>query len=742
MPFSVRIPPLAALLAAGIVVGLPSLAIAQGEIGEHLREQAQPAPEKPLLKRLPADRTGLTFRGESDSRSFAVFMTRQEADKVSEFHLALTNAVSAQPDRSNVKFSVNGRVLATVPVRSPGRVNVVSIRVPSGVLVPGFNAVSIASTLSHRVDCSLKATYELWTLVDPAESGFVLSPSTSLSGRSISDIGGEPLGPDGTTHIHVRLPERPEADTVEMATRVVERLVTEAHITRPVVDVGPDAGTGPGLDVAFSTADHPDLETSSVRVLLRRSDLSLLRDSASGRLTVMIQQDAPDPAQKTAEVGGDANALSVVSRADGQRVTDAGRISFDDLGLPDDAFMGRHYVRSLRLQFPSDFYPGSYDKVRILLDGGYTGDLDGQSSLVFRVNDVLVSTVKLQSGAAGHFQHETVELPLQFFRPGFNDVSIEGVLSTAADATCDPTNQPDAARLVINGSSEIDIPHLAHLGTMPQIAGALAVPDPARRETRDVYLLHDDLATIGSALTVSANLAAASGDTPALKIHFTAPGAIDRPGLVLGTRAELPPQLSRAVDRLTPLRSPTPAIDGPASQAALHRPVATNVVQRLDTWFRQRGFFYASAPNERRHLVATDRTLLMASVRPDEASLQYAGIEIPRFTEDSRQWLVITAGSAEAIPAGIERIVSDGLWSQLTGEAVAIDVDDGRFSSVDAEKHSYVLPRSVRIADLRPIIGGLMSSNILLTASAIILLLALLGATSHGMLRSDRRRPK
>ncbi len=132
----------------------------------------------------------------------------------------------------------------------------------------------------------------------------------------------------------------------------------------------------------------------------------------------------------------------------------------------------------------------------------------------------------------------------------------------------------------------------------------------------------------------------------------------------------------------------------------------------------------------------------MASVRPDEASLQYAGIEIPRFTEDSRQWLVITAGSAEAIPAGIARIVSDGLWSQLTGEAVAIDVDDGRFSSVDAEKHSYVLPRSVRIADLRPIIGGLMSSNILLTASAIILLLALLGATSHGMLRSDRRRPK
>ncbi|MGI4765320.1 MAG: cellulose biosynthesis cyclic di-GMP-binding regulatory protein BcsB [Janthinobacterium lividum] len=729
-----------ALIAAVTASGTPSIARAESKGVELSREQSATVPGKLLLKRLPADRNGLTFRGESDNHSYAVFMTRQEADKVGEFQLSLTNAVSAQPDRSSLRFSVNGRVLATVPVRSPSRANVVSIHVPAGVLVPGFNAVSIASTLFHRVDCSVKATYELWTSVDPADTGFVLPPASIFSGRAVSDIGGEPPGPDGTTRLHVRLPDHPDAEAVERATRVVERLVAEAHITRPLVDVGPEAGTGPGLDIAFSGIGHPDSDVALGRVLLRRSDLSLLRDPASGRLTVLSEEADPDPAQKGAEATGDASALSVVARGEGQRITEAGRISFDDLGLPDDSFSGRHYLRSLHLQLPSDFYPGSYDKVRLLLDGGYTGDLDGQSSLVFRVNDALVSTLLLRSGTPGHFQHETVELPLQFFRPGFNDVSIEGVLSTTADAACDPTTKPESARLVINGSSEIEIPHLAHLGTMPQIAGALPAGDPPGQDVHDLYLLHDDPAAIGSALTVSANLAATSSDVPSLRIHFTAPGVGDHPGLVLGTRNELPTSLARAIDRLTTLRQPVSGLDG--GPASLHRSSAPTFVQRADRWFRQRGFFFTPAPDERRRLVTDDHTLLMASVRPNEAEIAFGGIEIPRFADDGRQWLVITAGSADTISAGIDRLVAGGLWSRLNGEAIAINIDDGRFSTIDADTHTYVLPRSVRMADLRPIMGGLMSSNILLTASAAILLLALLGLTTHGLLRSDRRRPK
>lgn len=728
----------AILLSSLAAAVCPALAQAQGEPVEAARDRAAISSDGLALKRLPADRDGMMFRGESESRAWPVFMTRQEADKIGEFRLAIVNAVSVLPERSTLRLTVNGRVLAAVPVRSPGKTSLLSVRIPPGVLVPGFNSVAIATVLSHRVDCSLKATYELWTLVDPALTGFVIPAATSASGRTVADIAGEPIPADGTTRIHVRLPDRPDADTVGRASRLVTRIVAEAHIARPLVDVGPAGGEGPGVDIAFkgSGAAQPDL--AAMRVLLRRPDLILARDPASERLLVVGADESEAVPSQVEPATGDVTALAVLGRQSGTQLSGPGRIRFDDLGLADDAFSGRHYLRDVRLRLPSDFYPGNYDKVRLLLDGGYAGDLDAQSSLVFRVNGALVSTLKLRGGTAGRFQHETIELPLRFFRPGSNDIAIEGALSTAGDATCDPAAKPDSSRLFIAGSSEVDIPYLAHLGTMPQIAGALPADGGGQGEAHDVYILDAGAGAIGSALTVAANLAAQSSTAPNLHLHFTAPGLGDRPGIVLGVGQDLPVRLTRALDRVTEAKHS--ASDAPPGAAGRHP--ATGWLDRAETWFRERGFFFTAAPDAQRRISTDERTLLVASVRPDEGDLRVAGVDLPRFTGDPRQWLVFTAKTPDAYQAGLNRLVADGLWPRLNGEAVALGVDDGKFASVEAGELTYVLPQAVRPGDIRPIIGGLMSSNIVLSAVLAILMLALLGMTTHGLLRSGKGRPR
>ena len=71
-----------------------------------------------LLKHLPAGQDELTFRGENASRSFQITMGRTEAARTTALQVALLNAVSVLPDRSAVKVTINGIVVASLPAAS------------------------------------------------------------------------------------------------------------------------------------------------------------------------------------------------------------------------------------------------------------------------------------------------------------------------------------------------------------------------------------------------------------------------------------------------------------------------------------------------------------------------------------------------------------------------------------------------------------------------------------------------
>ena len=58
------------------------------------------------------------------------------------------------------------------------------------------------------------------------------------------------------------------------------------------------------------------------------------------------------------------------------------RKSFAELGLATDGFSGRHFLSSVDIALPADFYPSGYEKSRLLIDGYHSGALDRNGELI------------------------------------------------------------------------------------------------------------------------------------------------------------------------------------------------------------------------------------------------------------------------------------------------------------------------------------------------------------------------
>ena len=500
------------------------------------------APPSTALKHLPAGHDEMTFRGETSHRSWSVYLARGEIERAKVFQLALKNTVALMPERSAVKLTINGHVLASVQARSPEGLTVVPVTIPAGVLVPGYNAIDVDVTMAHRVDCSVGATYELWTLLDPAQTGLVVPAASTGATRSIDDIAAEPLAEDGTTRIALRGTDVGDAAAIGRAGLFIAALVDRAGLVRPVVQIDSDGGRGPGLDVMITKAGAHDDAMRNLRILGRDDGVTFARDPITDRLVLVLSGvDDADLDRQISAFTAKESRVSAPSPAGEVKIEAETRRSFAAIGLPTESFSGRRYSSALDVVLPSDFYPANYDKAQLLIDSSYAANLDPDSDLVFRVNGALVSSLRLGPDRGGALQHEMVELPLRFFHPGHNEIALEAILSTPADRQCDTASMAHDVRFTLSGTSEIAFPRFAHLGTIPQIPGAMASSHQGGdRGAVDLYLPQADAHSVGSGLTVLANMAVGRRDVEVPTVHLGPPSSGDAPGSVVGPYEALP----------------------------------------------------------------------------------------------------------------------------------------------------------------------------------------------------------
>jgi hypothetical protein len=744
-----------------------ALALAAGLLSAPSVAVAAPTPvaaQAAALKRLPAGHDELVFRGENAARAWQVYLSPTEAARISNFQLGLLNSVVDLPDRSSVKLTINGRPLAAAPVRSPYEITNVAVKIPAGVLLPGANTVQVNVALTHRVDCSVGATYELWALLDPARTGFVVDNADSYAIRSLDELAAEPLAEDGATHIHVRMQDFANPDSLGRAARFVDALVRRAGLARPIVDIGPEAGQGPGFDVAlFSGATpNPGSDDPALRVVGRDDDVTLARNAATNRLVLMLS--GTDEADLDARIAAldKARPRLGLGRATPQGVViDAGgRKSFAELGLATDGFSGRHLLSSVDVALPADFYPSGYDKARLLIDGYHSGVLDGRGELIVRVNDAIVSSISMASGIAERFDRQPVELPLRFFHPGHNEISIEGITSSALDQQCDLVSMPRDARLTIAGSSELEFPSFAHLGTLPQIPSAIAAmtaPEKGGRPT--VYLANLDRDSAATALTILANMASTSGkfDAPIVRLDRPTPG--DVPGIVVGSLDQMPDYLATPLQQTAAPADPVAGADAAADGSKQVQSVAADAPNSEEEpaaaagagfnrrlrdvfvsgalWSKTADFLFPAGDRQAGLPTLPAHFLLIGAVNPNLTTKTIGGVVLPQLTRDASQWLVVSGQSSDGVKKGVERLIVDGQWRDLAGQAVSLDLDSGSLRSAQPAHVAYVEPSAFVLSDVRPILGGILSDNILLTFAALIALASILGLSTHVLIRKS-----
>ena len=756
----------ASLLLAASTLGLAT--VARAETGApaglaiaalHVAPTAtSPTPAtETVLKRLPAGTAELTLRGENATRSFTLPLGRNEAARIASFQISLLNAVSLLPERSSVMVAINGTVIATLPATAASKAALLTLKIPTGVLVPGPNTVRVSAALSHRVDCSIGATYELWAALDPALTGFLLPRDVAMVGRTLDDLALEPLAEDGTTRIHLRMDDGADAADIARAGRLVAALAHRAGLQRPVVDAGPALGEGAGFDLAVLPGSAGETMVRDLKQVSRSDGLVIGRDAASGRLVVVLTGASGVELDR---IAGNLDKGEQTHAAGG---AEAGfRKTFADLGLPTENFYGRHYTATLPVDLPPDFL-ASNDRARLLIDGAHAASLVEGSGIVFRVNGTLVSSMPLAAGRAERFQHAVVELPLRFFHPGHNDLSIEATSSAVYDEDCNSLTMPHEARLTIAGSSEFDFPDFAHLAALPQIPAAMAGNGVSGGSPVNLYLTDADRGSIGAGLTVLANMAATHGSIGAPTVHLGGPSGADTPGIVIAAADQLPEFIAASLRQIVlpvgegatnvapggGMPAASDAAGDPApSSATMQTPADTVIGGDLDAFgarlssaaavtdglLRSRGFFFPGT-GQGELLPATASTMIIAALPSQSYAPLAGGVPLPRLTRDAAQWLVVTAADAPTYEAGLRRLVTSGRWTALGGEAVALDLGDDTLRTRQPRVVSYLVPARFVLSDVRPILGGIMSDNIVLSIAALLVLMSILGLSTHALIR-------
>ena len=138
-------------------------------------------------RRLPATTGGFRLEGEEDVLRFPVYVTEAQSRGRPRLRVSYLSAISVAPETSELVASVNGVVVGRTRIQAPGAVKVVEFELPEGSLKLGYNSVDLAASQRHRVDCSLDATYELWTQIDPSRSGLVVAP-VAAAGIELKDL--------------------------------------------------------------------------------------------------------------------------------------------------------------------------------------------------------------------------------------------------------------------------------------------------------------------------------------------------------------------------------------------------------------------------------------------------------------------------------------------------------------------------------------------------------------------------
>lgn len=507
------------------------------------------------LRHLTNNIQGFRLAGEIASSEWPVYITGDQARLPMKFQVGYLSAVSVMPEASYLTLSVNDVVVGRANIRATHSVKTFTFDIPANALQAGFNSIRLTAEQRHRVDCSLQATYELWTQIDPSQTGLLLPRSMPVS--RLSDL--PALSPDaqGALPIRAVVPGRTNLANIERIMRATQLISLHGRFEQPVVDIGPLADgeygvnlvVGPASDVANLVDLRAAGPISGPRVLIIPANPRLRTTIVvTGATDAQVSEALAEFDASQKPIGAPAG-LRAAAAFPGLHIAGGQRVKLRDLGVASEEFSGRLFRAAFNVILPPDFYPADYGKAIVDLAGGYAPGLTTEAHIVVSVNGRNAVSMKLPKAAGDVFTKNPIPLPLGAMRPGLNRVEIEALVPMASDSACDPLAAISGAkRFLLLDSTEIEMPRIARIARMPDLAVTTtgAFPFVADGMRPKIVAPSPDRETIGAAATIAAHMAIMAGRP----IDFQLMGALPQKGsgsvLVVGAANVLDPSLLRA----------------------------------------------------------------------------------------------------------------------------------------------------------------------------------------------------
>ena len=697
------------------------------------------APRAPTFRRPAASTAPLRIWGENGAITWTLFATEAEARGGGTFRIGYLAAVSILPEESRLSLALNDVALGSIPIDGTSGLRTVSVSVPPGRLVPGFNAIRIETTQRHRVDCSVAATFELWTQIDPETTGF-LPTSGGLSDPS--DLAAARVGADGATPIRlIQTGDRLSESGIDRVLGALQDAVLAGHIRQPAVDFTPlpEAGDGFALAVAPAGQLAGVLDLNALGPITGPR-LALLPETPERRPVLVVtgatEADVAEAlgllsALRTAVPRGTPSGLRAMADAGGRPMIGGDSITLADLGFSDTHVIARTHRIAFDLALPHDILPADYDKVVLDLDASYPAGLAPGAQIVVAINGATAASAPLARSGGETLMHRAVFLPLALLRPGINRIAITAEVPRAEDATCAASSSAVAERLTLRASTRLTIPPLARIGRQPELAETLAAAFPyadgPRRPTLSVPVPDRD--TMAAAATLVARLGIAAGRPIPFAFAAGRTGLFG-PSLVVSA--------FRALDAAT-LASvgldPGALKDAWSGRESAAATVASVASRRQG--LQRDGLAACRAGSLGGRRIAEPAGQAAVEPRLDKASaVLVQGVTGPA-TDDLLT--LVTAPSAAALREAVDCLVQPQVWNRPEGHIAHLSASDGSVTNqLDAPR--YVATAVPSVTNLRRIAAGWLSLHAGLYGLFALLIAGGLAGSTQVLVRNLGRR--
>jgi hypothetical protein len=713
--------------------------------------------------RLPATIRGWTVDGERGLLEWPIYLTSEQARQQVELRIGYISSIHVLPDASRLLVLINGSEVAARAMGATPAERMLKIEVPVGRLNAGFNSIRIVVDQRHRVDCSVAATFELWTSIDPLVTGLVFREPQRIN--TITDL--STLGPDagGTLPIRIVSSSKVPVEVVERLIQLTQALSLLSRTHSPVIDFGP-AASGQGVNVIVAEkAEFDRLAASLPNPQLIVPGFLLAIADATRRTTLLVESSVETIDSAIEQLNAESVRMPAVPRI--RALTDFGNesIGFKTAGAVMESFSGRRLVASLFLRLPDDFFAADYGRVSLKVRGSHATDPDADARMNLSVNGLPAGEQPLTPKSAKSLRYD-FDFPTGMLRPGINRFDFSAQIGQRSDGDCLQGVENSGVRFTLSESSSIDIPSIGRLLSSPDLSAMSAGATPyANGKAPRLIVPSPDAPTLAAALTVSAQLAVSAGhlipfrfsvakptDDPQSPTLIVAPAQALDPA-VLRIANVNPDSLRQAWERVPPPRTTSPISStaetavsrsrtrigiSPAcdhgqsvvtprpelpvrssARSGVENPAATTSLwQRLwtSTSFLDDGETFSG-------IALTDQLLVAQGIRRGHAP----------FT-------IVTAPTAELLQQSVACLVDPQVWNGLNGQIALMR--NSALYTVAAQRDQLVLQvtQPYSFSNSRLVLAGWLSLNPFYFTATGLGLACLLAISTWWLVRNVGRR--